>query len=77
MHSVLRPSLRPFLHFPQLGLSDAILRSLKDEGYTIPTPIQAQAIAPDSGRPRRARVRANRHGQDRGVRAADPASARW
>jgi ATP-dependent RNA helicase RhlE len=30
--------------FSTLGLSDALLRAVADEGYTIPTPIQAQAI---------------------------------
>jgi ATP-dependent RNA helicase RhlE len=30
--------------FTELGLSDAILRAVSDEGYTTPTPIQAQAI---------------------------------
>lgn len=30
--------------FDQLGLIDPILRALQEEGYTIPTPIQAQAI---------------------------------
>jgi len=30
--------------FDSLGLIDPILRALKDEGYTTPTPIQAQAI---------------------------------
>ena len=32
--------------FAHLGLSEPILRALKGEGYTIPTPIQAQAIPP-------------------------------
>jgi ATP-dependent RNA helicase RhlE len=30
--------------FPELGLSAPLLRSLADEGYTTPTPIQAKAI---------------------------------
>ncbi|WP_025916729.1 DEAD/DEAH box helicase [Herminiimonas sp. CN] len=30
--------------FTELGLSDAILRAVSDQGYTTPTPIQAQAI---------------------------------
>lgn len=30
--------------FQELGLSDAILRALDEQGYTTPTPIQAQAI---------------------------------
>ncbi|MBX3402052.1 MAG: DEAD/DEAH box helicase [Phycisphaeraceae bacterium] len=34
------------LQFSSLGLADPILRSLNTEGYTTPTPIQAQAIPP-------------------------------
>ena len=30
--------------FEQLGLSPEILRAIEDQGYTDPTPIQAQAI---------------------------------
>jgi ATP-dependent RNA helicase RhlE len=30
--------------FSTLGLSDALLRAVADEGYTVPTPIQLQAI---------------------------------
>ncbi len=30
--------------FSTLGLSEALLRAVADEGYTVPTPIQAQAI---------------------------------
>ena len=33
-----------FMHFESLNLIDPILKSLKEEGYTIPTPIQTQAI---------------------------------
>ena len=32
--------------FDQLGLSAEILRAIHDQGYTEPTPIQAQAIPP-------------------------------
>ncbi len=32
--------------FSDLGLAEPILRAVTDEGYTAPTPIQAQAIAP-------------------------------
>jgi ATP-dependent RNA helicase RhlE len=32
--------------FDQLGLSEEILRAIHDQGYTDPTPIQAQAIPP-------------------------------
>jgi ATP-dependent RNA helicase RhlE len=30
--------------FSTLGLSEALLRAVADEGYTVPTPIQRQAI---------------------------------
>src|SRR5882757_2091676 len=32
--------------FSELGLSEALLKSLAHEGYTVPTPIQAKAIPP-------------------------------
>jgi superfamily II DNA/RNA helicase len=32
------------MNFADLGLSDELLRSLADAGYSEPTPIQAQAI---------------------------------
>lgn len=32
--------------FTELGLSEPVLRAIKDEGYDTPTPIQAQAIGP-------------------------------
>ena len=32
------------MSFSSLGLSDALLRAVADKGYTVPTPIQAQAI---------------------------------
>jgi len=32
--------------FESLGLSKALLRAVEDEGYTTPTPVQAQAIPP-------------------------------
>ena len=32
------------MNFPDLGLSDEVLRAVADAGYTIPTPIQVQAI---------------------------------
>jgi ATP-dependent RNA helicase RhlE len=35
---------RPLTHFKDLGLAGTILRALDDEGYTTPTPIQAQSI---------------------------------
>ena len=30
--------------FTKLGLSGALLRAVADQGYTVPTPIQTQAI---------------------------------
>ena len=32
------------MSFNELGLSDALLRAVADQGYSTPTPIQAQAI---------------------------------
>src|SRR5437762_1380556 len=32
------------MSFSSLGLSDALLRAVADQGYTVPTPIQLQAI---------------------------------
>jgi len=32
------------MSFSNLGLSEALLRAVADEGYTVPTPVQAQAI---------------------------------
>ena len=34
------------MKFSDLGLSEALLRAIQDEGYDTPTPIQAQAIPP-------------------------------
>ena len=60
------------MSFDQLGLSPELLRAVADQGYTEPTPVQAQAIPhrPRGSRP--ARRRPDRHGQDRGLRAAHP-----
>ena len=38
------PTRRFFMPFTKLGLSGALLRAVADQGYTVPTPIQAQAI---------------------------------
>ena len=58
--------------FADLGLSDHVLRALKDVGYETPSPIQAATIPPLlAGRARR-RSRPDRHRQDGRVRAADP-----
>src|SRR5689334_3377060 len=32
------------MSFSTLGLSDALLRAVADQGYSVPTPIQARAI---------------------------------
>ena len=41
----MRPTLhKEFMSFSTLGLSDAIVRAVTEQGYTTPTPIQAQAI---------------------------------
>ncbi|MDE2371046.1 MAG: DEAD/DEAH box helicase [Burkholderiales bacterium] len=32
------------MHFTDLGLAEPLLRAVKDQGYDVPTPIQAQAI---------------------------------
>lgn len=41
---VLGSPTRPFMSFDALGLSEPLLRAVSAEGYTVPTPIQAQAI---------------------------------
>ena len=60
--------------FQDFGLADPISRALKEENYLTPTPIQAQTIPLALDRPRRRRHRPDRHRQDRGLRASDPAS---
>src|SRR6187549_3894887 len=32
------------MHFTDLGLAEPLLRAVRDQGYDVPTPIQAQAI---------------------------------
>ena len=61
--------------FSELGLAEPLLRAVREQGYQIPTPIQAEAIPHVPGRPRRARLRPDRHRQDRRVRAAASCSA--
>ena len=34
----------PIMSFAELGLSEPIVRAVSEHGYTIPTPIQIQAI---------------------------------
>jgi ATP-dependent RNA helicase RhlE len=43
-HDSLSPESIPETSFATLGLSEALLRALADEGYATPTPIQAKAI---------------------------------
>ena len=61
--------------FGALGLRSELTDALAALGYEEPTPIQAEAIPPLLDRARPARPGRHRHRQDRGVRAADPASA--
>src|ERR1700741_1567885 len=35
---------KAIMPFTKLGLSSALLRAVADQGYTVPTPLQAQAI---------------------------------
>ena len=62
--------------FSELGLNADLLKALAAEGYTVPTPIQAQAIPSVLAGRDLLRHRADGHRQDRGVRAADPAAPR-
>ncbi len=61
------------MSFESLGLRAELLRALAAENYTMPTPVQAQAIPVILG-PRRAGRRADRHRQDRRLYSA-PAAA--
>ena len=63
------------MSFSDLGLMPELLRAVADKGYD--TPPRSSAGHPRrAGRPRPARRRANRHRQDRRLRAAHPAAAR-
>ena len=62
--------------FQDLGLAPSLLAALEDVGYEAPTPIQARDDPAAARRARPDRPGADRHRQDRGVRAADPAGAR-
>ena len=55
--------------FAHLGLAEPLVRALEAKGYTVPTPIQEQAIPTVLEGARPARHRADRHRQDRGVHA--------
>jgi ATP-dependent RNA helicase RhlE len=58
------------MNFDDLKLAPAILKAVHEQGYEIPTPIQAQAIPAVLEGPRPAGRRADRHRQDRRLRAA-------
>ena len=58
------------MSFDSLGLSAALLRGVAEQGYTQPTPIQAEVIPVVLEGARRPRRRANRHRQDRRLHAA-------
>src|SRR5947207_772418 len=38
------PSKKPFMPFKSLTIIEPILKAIKEEGYSIPTPIQKEAI---------------------------------
>ena len=62
------------MSFSALGLRAELLRAVSEQGYTEPTPIQAQAIpAVLAGRDLHGR-RADRHRQDRRLHPADAAA---
>ena len=67
-----------YMSFEQLNLSAEILHAIADQGYTEPTPIQAQAIPGNIGRPGYHGSGSNRHRQDRRLyfAHAQPSSAR-
>ena len=60
-------------NFSDLGLAAPILKALQDEGYTVPTPIQAKAIPGVLAGRDLLGHRPDRHRQDRRLRPADPA----
>ena len=60
------------LSFDDLGLSPEILRAVRDEGYTDPTPVQEQSIPIVLAGHDLMAPRPDRHRQDRRVRAAHP-----
>jgi ATP-dependent RNA helicase RhlE len=53
--------------FASLGLADNLVRAVAAQGYTVPTPIQSQVHSADPGGTRFARLRSDRHRQDRRV----------
>jgi len=62
-------------HSPKLDLIEPIQRAIRAENYTVPTPIQAQAI-PHLLTVAISRRRPDRHRQDGSLRAADAAAPR-
>ena len=62
--------------FTKFGLSPRCSKASRPMGYVEPTPIQLRAIPLDSRGAGRHRQRPDRHGQDGGVRAANPLAAR-
>ena len=60
--------------FLELGLDEGLVRTLSELGYEEPTPIQREAIPASARGPRPARPGRDRHRQDGGVRASDPAA---
>ena len=69
------PSQEPRLTFDTLGLSADLLKTVAEEGYTAPTPVQEAAIPLVLARTRRPRRRPDRHRQDRRLHAAHPRPA--
>ena len=63
------------MQFKELKIIPSILKALEKQGYTMPTPIQEQAIPAHPGQERSAGMRADRNGQDGGVCCADSAVA--
>ena len=63
------------MNFESLQFAPELLRALADCGYTEPTPIQAQTIPPLLQGRDVDRIGADRHRQDRGLRAARACSA--
>ena len=61
--------------FVALGLDERLLRTLAALGYEEPTPVQRRGDPALLVGQRRARRGADRHRQDRGLRAADPPAA--
>jgi ATP-dependent RNA helicase RhlE len=60
------------LTFDSLGLSADLLRTVAEEGYIKPTPVQAAAIPHVLEGRDVLSGGADRHGQDRRLRASDP-----